>query len=74
MAKTNCSHLIQITIYLPDALLPGVDSPEDTQDSEHNIIIRDAIFRVVIKSRGWGFYLATKRGAPCYFYWKIEEK
>ena len=54
MAKTNCNHLIQITIYLPDALLPGVDSPDDTQDSEHNIIITDVIFRVVIKSRGTG--------------------
>ena len=54
MANTNCSHVIQITIYLPCALLPGVDSPEDTQDSEHNIIIRDVIFRVVIKSQGPG--------------------
>ena len=30
--------------------------------------------RVVIKSRGRGFSPATKRVAPSYFYWKIEEK
>ena len=30
--------------------------------------------RVVIKSWGRGFSLATKRVAPGYFYWKIEEK
>ena len=30
--------------------------------------------RVVIKSRGRGFSPATKRVAPGYFYWKIEEK
>ena len=30
--------------------------------------------RVVIKSRGPGIFLATKRVAPGYFYWKIEEK
>ena len=64
MAKTNCSHLIQITIYLPDALLPGVDSPDDTQDSEHNIIIRDVIFRVVIKSRGAGDFTWLPRERP----------
>ena len=29
---------------------------------------------VVIKSRGQGFSLATKRVAPGFFYWKIEEK
>ena len=64
MAKTNCNHLIQITIYLPDALLPGVDSPDDTQDSEHNIIIRDVIFRVVIKSRGPGDVTWLPRERP----------
>ena len=64
MAKTNCSHLIQITICLPDALLPGVDSPDDTQDSEHNIIITDVIFRVVIKSRGAGDFTWLTRERP----------
>ena len=27
-----------------------------------------------LRARGRGFSLATKRVAPSYFYWKIEEK
>ena len=27
-----------------------------------------------LRAGGWGFSLATKRVAPGYFYWKIEEK
>ena len=29
---------------------------------------------LLLRAGGWGFSLATKRVAPGYFYWIIEEK
>ena len=34
----------------------------------------DASSGLSLRARGWGFSPATKRVAPGYFYWKIEQK